>query len=90
VPRSDVLSIQTVIAPAVLAGGVRVVPELQVLRLRLPFGGLVVSHPTAVVVESEAQGEGRRLAIVDVSAIALACALAMAAWFTVRQLRKEP
>jgi hypothetical protein len=75
-PRSDVFSVQTVIAPAMLAGGVRVVPELQVLRLCLPFGGLALSHPTAVVVESEAQGEGRRLGIVDVSPIPVVCALA--------------
>jgi hypothetical protein len=90
---SPVVSIRTVTAPALVAGDVRVVPEYQVLRVRLPRGGLVWSQPTAVVVESEAKCEGRRLSIVDVNAIArlvaVACALAVAAGFALRQSRKE-
>jgi hypothetical protein len=62
-PRSHLVSLQTLSAPALVSGDLRVVPEFRVLRVCLPFGGLVWSQPTAVIVESEAKGEGRRLAI---------------------------
>jgi hypothetical protein len=92
-PRSHLVSIRTVSAPALVTGDLRVIPEFQVLRVRLPFGGLIWSQPTAVVVESEVRGEGRRLAIVDVNAIArllvVGCALAVAAGLSLGQSRKE-
>jgi hypothetical protein len=62
-PRPHLVSLQTQSAPALVTGDLRVVPEFQVLRVRVPFGGLVWSQPTAVIVESEVKGEGRRLAI---------------------------
>jgi hypothetical protein len=61
--RSHFVSMQTLSAPALVTGDLRVVPELQVLCVRLPRGGLVWSQPTAVIVESATRGEGRRLAI---------------------------
>jgi hypothetical protein len=92
-PRKRLVSIQTVNAPALVTDDLRVVPEYQVLRVRLPFGGLIWSQPTAVVVESEARGEGRRLSIVDVNAIVrlvvVGCALAVGAGLALRQSRKE-
>jgi hypothetical protein len=61
-------------APAVVTGGTRLVPELSVLRVRLPSGGFVRCHPSGVVVETET--EGQRLAIIDVTSIAQLAAVA--------------
>jgi hypothetical protein len=49
------LQLTTVRDRPLVAGGVRVTPESQVLMLRLPFGGFVWHRPTAVVVERPGQ-----------------------------------
>jgi hypothetical protein len=61
----NTLEFETISGPTHVAGGVRVTPEAQVFRVRLPFGGLVWSRPSGVVIERE--GRLERRPILDVT-----------------------
>jgi len=80
---------ETLTGEPIIVGDTTVTPNSHVLSIRLPFGGLVWNRPAAVVVERNGQTE--RIAILDVtrlavwSILALSVAVTLLAWLAGRR-----
>jgi hypothetical protein len=91
---SAFVQVATATGPPVQIGATRLIPEVRIVRQRLPFGGLVLNRPTAVLVEGS-DGDHERLPIRDLTRFAQLAALLvpLPVWLAARCIgfaQKEP